>query len=847
MASAGAGLVFVLLIAGAIIWTWQAFSADLPDLNVVEARQFETTRIYDRDGVLLYEVNDPLTGFRNNSTLDDITAGGANRAIVDATVAAEDRTFWNNPGVDPFAIFRGVLINASGEGSSGASTITQQLVRQLFPETIGYDRTYLRKIREAIVAIQFNNAYSKERILELYLNSIYYGNRAYGVDAAARAYFDKTPSELTLAEASLLAGLPQAPSAYDPTVNMGAAKARQRYVLDQMVEADYITQAEAEAAFDEVLIVYPSASRLIRAPHWVNFVIAELEAQYGAELVYRGGLTVRTTLDHDLQLAAVESLQEHLETLAPFQADNGALVAMLPGTGEIVAMVGSADYWDDSISGQFNVAVSERQPGSAFMPLVYAAAFENGWYPGTVILDYETRYQTPGAPAPEYVPENATQLFYGPVSARDALARSLNVPAVKALDYVGIPRTIDLAHEMGVRTGLWRGLDFYGLALALGAGEVSPLELTNSYATLANDGRFVRYQTVLEITSSDGTVLYQLDRQNQIEQAPRVIQPETAWLITDILSDDAARVPAFGAGNSLEFPEFDGRQVASKTGTSFDWYDNWAVGYTTDLVVGVWVGNAANQPMRQLDGILGAGPIYHDFMVDARAEEHRQTLLGPDGQPVRAEFSRPAGIVEIDVCETTGGLPMPGQETYREFTSERSKPATRCDQLTIGQWQELQAALLHFSQDSSRFSPEGAAALLAYAELVEGGVSIPDDPKEPTPTPSPTPTPTPTPTPEPTPTPRPTVTPRPNTPVPTAPAEEGSVAPDLFGLTVDQAAAVLADRGLVLGDVLLISQEDLPPGVDIDVVDVGQVYLQSPSPGSPLEPGAAVSVAIRES
>ncbi|MEZ4522577.1 MAG: transglycosylase domain-containing protein [Thermomicrobiales bacterium] len=304
----------------------------------------------------------PADRFRTYSSLDDITADGSNMALVDATVAAEDRTFWSNYGVDPIAIVRGVYITLTGDGRSGGSTITQQLVRQLYPDTIGYERSLDRKLREATVATQFTQAYSKEEILELYFNTIYYGNRAYGIDAAARAYFDKQPADLTLAEAALLAGLPQAPSAYDPTVNLGAAKARQRYVLDQMVEAGSIERDEAEAAWQEVLVIYPRQNTEILAPHWVNYVIGDLEDRLGAELVYRGGLSVRTTLDLQLQQEAEEALADHLEEIETYDANNGSIVAMLPGSSEIVAMVGSRDYNDDAIAGQFNVATSERQP-----------------------------------------------------------------------------------------------------------------------------------------------------------------------------------------------------------------------------------------------------------------------------------------------------------------------------------------------------------------------------------------------------------------------------------------------------------------------------------------------------
>ncbi|HQX63665.1 MAG TPA: transglycosylase domain-containing protein, partial [Thermomicrobiales bacterium] len=511
--------IFVMLLlllgggvgAGVAIASWSYFTEDLPAIDQFEARQFETTRIYDRNWTLLYEVSDPEYGWRTYLPLAKITNNGQNMNLVNATIAAEDERFWTNYGVEPLAIVRGAFINMTGRGSSGGSTITQQLVRQLFPEKIGFERSYERKIREAIVAVQMTQTYSKEEILELYLNTIYYGNRAYGIDAASQAYFNKHPWELDLAEASMLAGLPQAPSYYDPTVNMEAAKSRQRYVLDQMTNQGYITREDADAAWNQLLDPQTRENRYNLAPHWVNFVIGKLEERYGAEKVYRGGLQVRTTLDYTLQQQAEEAVNAHLATLAPYDASNGALVAMLPGSGEIVAMVGSADYTDDAISGQVNVTVSERQPGSAFMPITYAAAFESGWYPGTVILDYAVRFDTPGAPEPEYVPVNAGGVIHGAISVRNALARSLNVPAVRAIDYAGVEDTIAVAHRVGIRDGLWRGTDVYGLALTLGGGEVSPLELTNAYATFANNGRFVPWTSVLEIRGPDAEDLQLFD------------------------------------------------------------------------------------------------------------------------------------------------------------------------------------------------------------------------------------------------------------------------------------------------------------------------------------------------
>ena len=367
--------------------------------------------------------------------------------ILDATVAAEDATFWTNQGFDPYAIARAVVINASDQGSSGASTITQQLVRILYPEHVGSDRSYLRKIREAIVAVKYTHEHSKTEIFESYINDIYYGNRSYGIDAAAQSYFNKHPWDLTLGEASMLAGLPQSPSVFDQTQNYELAKQRQRYVLNQMVAQRMITAQEADDAYAESLSPQVREGRHDLASHFVNYLKFYLEQKFGADALYRGGLVVRTSLDLGLQDAAQQSVSDGVKRVASWDVNNGAWVAMLPGTGEIVAMVGSADYDNDAIDGQVNVATSERQPGSSIKPITYLAAFEKGWNPGTVIFDYETRWPTPGAPNPYYAPQHYTFQYYGAVSVREALANSLNIPAVKALDYVGEPEMIDLAYK----------------------------------------------------------------------------------------------------------------------------------------------------------------------------------------------------------------------------------------------------------------------------------------------------------------------------------------------------------------------------------------------------------------
>jgi penicillin-binding protein 1C len=735
--------------AGGAAVAWSYVTHDLPSADEVNANEFATTKIYDRNWTLLNEVNDPQNGWRTPISFKEIQdhitqqQDDPNKPhqawIIDATVAAEDASFWTNQGVDPYAIARAVVINASDKGSSGASTITQQLVRILYPEQVGSDRSYLRKIREAIVAFKFTHEHSKTEILERYLNDIYYGNRSYGIDAASQSYFNKHPWDLTLGEASMLAGLPQSPSVYDPTQNYELAKQRQRYVLNQMVEQRMITAQEADDAYAEPLSPQSRQNLHDLAPHFVNYVKYYLEQKFGADALYRGGLVVRTSLDLGLQDAAQQTVTDGVRRVASWDANNGALVAMLPGTGEIVAMVGSADYFNDAIDGQVNVATSERQPGSSIKPITYLAAFEKGWNPGTVIFDYETRWPTPGAPKPFYVPQNYTFQYYGAVSAREALSNSLNIPAVKALDYVGVPEMIDLAHKMGIKTGLYRGTSFYGLSITLGGGEVTLLEHTNVFATLANNGRFVPYTPLLEVTDSRGETLFKLDREQSFAKGEQVVKAEHAYQVTDILSDNRARSMIFGSSTPLTLPELN-RPAAAKTGTTNEAKDAWTMGYTTDLAVGVWVGNTDNHATRSLDGVVGAAPIWHDFMVKAHDPAFAKTLAGPDGNPIASEFPKPPGIIEGDVCTATGKQPIRGVGTKTEVLVQGEGPTLACNQADDYEIRELKAAL-KAADGNKRFTSRGVATLNSYAMMTGyGGLTV-EDPNAPKPSPSPSPSP----------------------------------------------------------------------------------------------------------
>jgi 1A family penicillin-binding protein len=619
------GVLALVVVATVGAAVYVRYSQDLPDPATLGThRPFETTRIYARDGTtLLYELFDG--GQRTVIPYSDIPW-----ALKAATVAVEDARFFNNPGFDIRGIVRAFYLNREGEVVSGGSTITQQLVRGvlLSPEERG-EQSYRRKIREAILAFKLSRQYSKEQILAMYLNEVYYGNMAYGVEAAAQSYFGHSAQTLNLAEASLLAGLPQSPTLLNPLTDPVAAKARQQIVLDLMVKEGYIDRAQAAAAYAQTIPLRPARVD-IRYPHWVFYVRDLLEQQYGPELVYRGGLRVVTTLDPALQDLAERAAREQVANLADRDAHNAAVVVMDPRTTEILAMVGSVDYNDSSIDGQVNVALAERQPGSTLKPLVYAAALNRDWTPATIIWDTPTDF------GGGYKPQNYDEQFRGPQRLRLALAGSLNIPAVKALQHVGLDAFLDLAHRMGITT--LQDRDQYGLAVALGAGEVRLLDLTAAYSTFANGGMARPPVALLRVTSNSGAAF-------DADAAPPLPvfgnnSAQVSYLITSILSDNAARTPIFGPDSVMRLA--DDRPAAVKTGTSNDWKDSWAVGYTTDLVVGAWVGNNDNTPMAEVAGANGGGEIWRAIMEAAHA-----------GKPVE-QFERPPGIVEAEICAATG-------------------------------------------------------------------------------------------------------------------------------------------------------------------------------------------------
>ncbi|MEE9615698.1 MAG: transglycosylase domain-containing protein, partial [Anaerolineae bacterium] len=587
-------LFFLAAVTSVIGYIYIA--SQLPPPEELQTRQtaFVSSKIYDREGNLLYEVTDPQGGRRTKVPLSEISP-----YLIQATVATEDRNFYAHPGFDPIAIVRAIYYGLSERRIvSGASTITQQLARNvlLTPEE-RVQQTAWRKIKEIVLAAELTRTYrDRNKILEIYLNELYYGNLAYGIQAAAETYFDVNAADLTLAQASFLAGLPQTPATYDPFGGgHDLALSRQEDVLALMVEAGYIGHTEAALAAAEMRGYVFRAPQLdfTTAPHFVVYVRQTLEAAYGPEALYRGeGLRIYTTLDPRLQAQAEQAVREGVAALADRNATNGALVALDPATGHIRAMVGSADFDDEEIDGQVNVALRCRQPGSSIKPLTYVAAFERGWTPATLTWDLRTEF--PDGANPPYVPVNYDEKYHGPTLLREALANSYNVPAVEALQFVGVDGLLEMAARLGVESLAHPELHCpeypydrppaYGLALTLGGGETKLLEMTGAFAVFANGGKRMEPSPILRIEDSRGNVLMD----NSVPAREIVISAQHAYLITSVLADTQARCAAFHCPSVLELS----RPAAAKTGTTDDFRDAWTVGYTPDLVAGVWVGNS---------------------------------------------------------------------------------------------------------------------------------------------------------------------------------------------------------------------------------------------------------------
>jgi 1A family penicillin-binding protein len=638
-------------------------SIGLPFPGKVQAEGAEATTIYARDGQTeLYKI-------RGDKNRTRIAFDQMPKCIKDATVATEDKTFYKHSGLDPRGVARAVLVNLEvGSSTQGGSTITQQLVKNAL---LSPERTYTRKAKELVLSLEIEQMFTKDRILELYLNEIPYGSSAYGIEAASQTYFGKHAKDVTLAECATLAGIPRAPTFYSPFTSNDPSRLKNRttYVLDQMLEQKDITEAQANEAKQQVdagLQFAAARGEDIKAPHFVFYVREQLEKEYGTKTTQEGGLKVITTLDPAKQEIAEDVIQQNADAkFRGYGASNAALTSIDPKTGQILAMVGAIDYFNTEGEGNVNVATAERQPGSSFKPIVYLAGFKKGYEPNlhlafnpaTLLWDVKTDF------GGGYSPNNYDGKFRGPVNARDALQQSLNVPAVKMLDLVGINTALDLAHQMGITT--LNDPERYGDSLVLGGGEVKLVDLTSAYAVMANqgtagyseknrNGTFTTSTSLLEVRDRKGKVL---DKYKSSDR--EVFSKDLAYQISNVLSDDAARAPQFGRGGPLTLP---GREAAAKTGTTDSFRDAWTVGYVPQLAAGVWIGNNDNSPMNRVGGSLGAAPIWNEYMERAL-----------EGSPAQ-KFERPSGIKDVKVDKLTGLLPAAGGATKTEIFTNDNAP-----------------------------------------------------------------------------------------------------------------------------------------------------------------------------
>lgn len=585
-----------------------AIRAPIPTFGLLENRETgESTKLYDKSGhVLLYDTTGSMR--RTTIPIHDIS-----KHIQNATIAIEDATFYSHSGVRFESILRALLSNIeTASFGQGGSTITQQLIKNTI---LTKDKILSRKIKEFVLALRIEKKYTKEQILETYLNQVPYGGTIYGVEEASRAYFNTPAKEMTLSQAVYIACLPKAPTYFSPWGNhRDALEKRHELVLKEMLEQNVISESEYNSALLEEVIFSPQNNENIKAPHFVFYVLETLEKKYGPKLVYSGQLQIITTLDWEMQQENEKIIRDGaLENDKNFNASNAALVAIDPQSGHILAMVGSRNYFDDAVHGQVNVATALRQPGSVFKPFVYATAFKKGYTPDTVLFDLKTQFSTACHPTdfsneyPCYTPENYDKKFRGPMTIREALAQSVNIVGVKALYLGGIKESLATARSLGITT--LKDSKHYGLTLVLGGGEVTLLEMTGAYGTFANDGVWNQPTPILAIYTEEGEIL-----ESYKKSPEQVLEPNIARAINDILSDNEARAPAFGPNSPLYF---ENKNVASKTGTTNDYRDVWVIGYTPNVVVGAWAGNSNNTPMKKSVAAFILAPMWHTAMEKA--------------------------------------------------------------------------------------------------------------------------------------------------------------------------------------------------------------------------------------
>lgn len=616
-------------------------SRNLPSPDQLIDRQVaQSTIIYDRSGEnILYEISGDER--RTLINIDDIPS-----YVPQAVIAIEDKNFYNHSGFSLFAIFRTAITNVLYNRSAGGSTLTQQFVKNA---VLTNEKRITRKIKEIIISYRLEKKFSKNEILQMYLNEIPYGSNAYGIEAASQKYFGKSVKEVSLAEAAVLGAIVQLPSRYSPYgPNKDILLGRKDYVLKLMKDQGYISEDEMNAALEQE-IEFKGRETNITAPHFVMYIKDILASKYGEKMIEQGGLKIYTTLDLEKQKIAEAVIKEKTEKYPEnFNANNAALVAIDPKTGQILAMVGSKDYFNDEIDGQVNVAIRNRQPGSSIKPLVYATLFEKGYTPNTLLYDVNTNFSS--NPNEPYEPKNYNLQELGPVTIRKALAGSLNIPAVKALYLAGLNNVISLLTDFGYST--FGDKDRFGLAFVLGGAEVKMLEHVNAYSAFANDGEIRELSGILKVLDNNGEIIEEYK-----ENKKTVLNQQSARMINEILSDNSARAYIFGEKNYLTLGAE--RPVAAKTGTTNDFHDAWTVGYTPSLVAGVWIGNSNNEKMsNRADGSVVAAPIWNEFMKRSLQDTNVEQFIKPDDYKTGIAVLDGESPFETIKIDSSTGLPI---------------------------------------------------------------------------------------------------------------------------------------------------------------------------------------------
>lgn len=639
-------VIFGFVISFAV-FAW--YAKDLPSPAKLSQATGASTVFYDRDGKVLYEM------YKDKNRIP-VTLENLPKQLKEATIAIEDKNFYKHQGISQFGIIRGAFNILLGKGLQSGSTITQQLIKNVL---LTNRQTISRKVQEMILALEVERRYEKDEILLMYLNEAPYGGVYWGVESAAKGYFGKEVKDLTLIESAILAGLPQNPSAYSPHIGRRDAwKYRTQDVLRRMREDGYITRDMEKSALKQMDSIKFTAPKLaINAPHFVFYVKDQIDEQYGQKLVDQG-VEVKTTLSLEVQSAVEKIVKDEIAKLKEYNATNAAVVVLDSKTGEILAMVGSYDFNDEKF-GKFNAALGLRQPGSAIKPITFAAAFEKGYTPSTVLMDVKTEFSSGATTDKPYTPVNYDGKFRGPMQVRFALGNSANIPAVKMVAMVGIRDFLQKATDMGLTqfSPTTENLNRFGLAVTLGGGETTLLDLTSAFSVFASSGQKRDISSITQISDFKGKSIYKKVRIKE----KNVLSPEVSFLISHILSDNNARFEVFGANSYLNIP---GKTVAVKTGTTDDKRDNWAVGYTKSLTVGVWAGNNDNSPMnaRIASGATGASSIFYLTMID---------LLKKYGDGIP---DKPDKVKALTIDAYLGGLPRDGYPTRSEYFIEGTEP-----------------------------------------------------------------------------------------------------------------------------------------------------------------------------